>query len=161
MTITPQKPAQPSDKDWRGVAAEDNEDVGAKVSLLLQARSRRLLADLLRPHVATIRWLLVAVLIENAARLSVPYLVKEGIDRGIPPITAGEGHRTLLIIVGILLVAVVVQAVTRQVFLYLSGKVGQQVLLTLRRRIFAPLSQALAGLPRQLHVGPGHLSPDV
>ena len=28
------------------------------------------------------------MLLENAARLSIPYLVKEGIDRGIPPIQA-------------------------------------------------------------------------
>jgi ABC-type multidrug transport system fused ATPase/permease subunit len=126
----------PDGRTWRGVAAEGTEDVGEQVSLLLKARSRRLLADLLRPYTTTIKWLLAAVLVENAARLSVPYLVKEGIDRGIPPIVAGDGSRTLLIIVGIVLVAVVTQAFTRQAFLYLSGKVGQQVLLTLRRRMF-------------------------
>jgi ATP-binding cassette subfamily B protein len=135
MTTTAQTPK--GEQSWRGVAAEGSEDIGQKVSLLLKARSRRLLGNLLRPHLATIRWLLAAVLVENAARLSVPYLVKEGIDRGIPPIVAGEGSRTLLIIVGILLVAVILQAITRQAFLYLSGKVGQQVLLTLRRRMFA------------------------
>jgi ATP-binding cassette, subfamily B, bacterial len=124
-------------QNWRGVAAEGTEDVDQKVSLLLKARSRRLLKDVLRPHVKTIRWLLAAVFIENAARLSVPYLVKEGIDRGIPPIVAGDGSRTLVIIVGILFGAVIVQAITRQVFLFLSGKVGQQVLLTIRRRMFA------------------------
>jgi ABC-type multidrug transport system fused ATPase/permease subunit len=124
-------------QNWRGVAAEGSEHVDEKVSLLLKARSRRLLGSLLRPHAAVIGWMLLAVLIENAARLSVPYLVKEGIDRGIPPIAAHEGNRTLLIIVGIVLVAVVVQAISRQAFLYLSGKVGQEVLLTLRRRMFA------------------------
>lgn len=123
--------------NWRGVAAEGSEDVTEKVSLLLRDRSRRLLGDLLRPHKRIIGWLMVAVLIENIARLSVPYLVKEGIDKGIPPIVAGEGRRTLLVIVGIMLVAVVVQAITRQIFLMLSGTIGQQVLLALRRRMFA------------------------
>ena len=124
--------------DWRGVAAEDTDDAELtdKVSLLLKERSRRLFVDLLRPHKRILRFLIAAVLIENAARLSVPYLVKEGIDKGIPPLLAGEGARTLYTIVGVLLVAVVVQAITRQAFLMLAGRIGQEVLLTLRRRMF-------------------------
>ncbi|MBA2561270.1 MAG: ABC transporter ATP-binding protein [Propionibacteriales bacterium] len=107
-----------------------------RVSLLLRDRSRRLMGQLLSPHKRAIGWLLAAVLVENAARLSVPYLVKEGIDRGIPPILAGDGNHTLLMIVGILAVLVVVQAVTRQFFLLLAGRISQQVLITLRRRVF-------------------------
>ncbi|MBA2698866.1 MAG: ABC transporter ATP-binding protein [Nocardioidaceae bacterium] len=124
--------------DWRGVAAENRDDeMPDKVSLVLKERSRRLLGDLLRPHKTILIWLMVAVLIENAARLSVPYLVKEGIDNGIPPILAGDGSKTLMTIVAILLVAVLVQAVTRQFFLMLAGRIGQGVLLSLRRRVFS------------------------
>jgi ATP-binding cassette, subfamily B, bacterial len=124
--------------NWRGVAAEqtDEADLSDKVTLLLKDRSRRLFVDLMRPHTRILKFLVAAVLIENAARLSVPYLVKEGIDRGIPPLLAGGGSRTLLTIVGIVLGAVVVQAVTRQTFLLLAGRLGQEVLLTLRRRMF-------------------------
>ncbi len=125
-------------KDWRGVAAEDTDqaDLTDKVSLLLKERSRRLFVDLLRPHKRILWFLVAAVLIENAARLSVPYLVKEGIDKGIPPLRAGEGAETLLTIVAVLLGAVVVQAITRQAFLMLAGRIGQEVLVTLRRRMF-------------------------
>lgn len=128
--------------DWRGAASSDEdhsvEDAAtAKRLLLLRGRSRRLMGELLRPHKRLMWWVLLVVLLENAARLSVPYLVKEGIDRGIPPLVDGNGSDTLLIIVGLLLVAVLVQAVTRQTFLLLSGRIGQQVLLTLRRRVFA------------------------
>lgn len=126
-----------SDKDWRGVAAENREDLPDQVSLVLRARSRRLLGQLLRPHRRTVGWLLAAVLVENAARLSVPLLVAIGIDKGIPPIVDGEGSQTLLLIVGAVLLAVVIQAITRQIFLFLSGKVGQEVLRTLRQRVFA------------------------
>jgi ATP-binding cassette, subfamily B, bacterial len=126
-----------NDVDWRGVAAEGHDDIPDKVSLVLKERSRRLLGSLLRPYKGAIVWILVAVFIENAARLSVPFLVKEGIDNGIPPIVAGEGSSTLLTIVGFVLLAVVVQAITRQTFLVLTGRVGQQVLTTLRRRVFA------------------------
>jgi ATP-binding cassette, subfamily B, bacterial len=123
--------------DWRGVAAEDRDEIPSKVSLILQDRSRRLLKQLLRPHKKLLILLMVAVVIENAARLSVPYLVKEGIDRGIPPILRGDGNRTLVMIVAIVLVAVVVQAFTRVTFLMLAGKIGQEVLFTLRRRVFS------------------------
>ena len=124
-------------EDWRGVAAEDRDDIPDTVSLVLKDRSRRLLRSLLRPHKRLLYWLLLAVLAENAARLSVPYLVKEGIDRGIPPILAGEGHTTLFVIVGAVLFAAIVQAVTRLTFLRLAGRIGQEVLFTLRRRVFS------------------------
>jgi ATP-binding cassette subfamily B protein len=133
---TPPPDSSAADKDWRGVAAESHEDVPDKVSLVLKERSRRLLGQLLRPYKRTIVWALVAVFIENAARLSVPFLVAEGIDNGIPPIVAGEGSTTLLTIVGFVLLAVIIQAITRQLFLVLTGRVGQQVLTTLRRRLF-------------------------
>jgi ATP-binding cassette, subfamily B, bacterial len=129
--------APDSAANWRGVAAQDAEEVAESTPLLLRARSRRLMGELVRPHKRAIIWIFVAVLIENAARLSVPYLVKEGIDRGIPPIQAGRGNSTLLTIVAILLAVVVIQAVSRQTFLMMAGRVGQQILVTLRRRVFA------------------------
>ena len=122
--------------DWRGVAAQDTEEIPDSTPLLLRDRSRKLMGQLLRPHRRALVWVLLLVLVENAARLSVPYLVKEGIDRGIPPIVAGEGNRTLLVIVAMVLAAVVVQAITRQFFLLLAGRVGQQILVALRRRVF-------------------------
>ncbi|MEJ7628797.1 MAG: ABC transporter ATP-binding protein [Nocardioidaceae bacterium] len=122
--------------DWRGVAAEHGEDLPDRVSLLLKERSRRLLGSLLKAHKRALVWLMVVVLIENATRLSVPYLVKEGIDVGIPPLLAGDSSRQLVEIIIILLVMVVGQAITRQMFLVMSGRLGQNVLLDLRRRMF-------------------------
>lgn len=132
----PTSPQPPPRSNWRGVAAEQDDDLSARVTLLLQERSRRLLGSLLRPYKRALVWLIVVVLIENATRLSVPYLVKEGIDLGIPPIRAGEGTSKLFEIIAILLVMVVAQAITRQIFLVMSGRIGQNVLLDLRRRMF-------------------------
>ncbi|PQM44150.1 Multidrug efflux ATP-binding/permease protein [Mycobacterium talmoniae] len=73
---------------------------------------------------------------ENAARLAVPLLVQRGIDRGIPPLLAGGSSRELLRVVAVLCVVVAVQALTRMYFLNRSGRVGQRVLLELRRRVF-------------------------
>ena len=83
------------------MAAEHrSDDLTATESGLLQDRSRRLLTDLLRPHKRVIKILLGIVLLENAARLSIPYLVKEGIDKGIPPIQATGDTSTLYTVVG-------------------------------------------------------------
>jgi ATP-binding cassette, subfamily B, bacterial len=122
--------------DWRGVAAEEHDEVPDKVGLLLRDRSRRLLGSLLRPHRKALWFVLGIVVLENMARLAIPYLVKEGIDKGIPPMLDGDGSRTLVLIVAVVGVAVVVQAVTRITFLTISGRIGQQVLLELRRRLF-------------------------
>jgi ATP-binding cassette, subfamily B, bacterial len=124
-----------ADQDWRGVAA-DGQEVTDEVSGLLQARSRRLLGDLLRPHKKLVWVLLAIVLVENASRLSIPYLVKEGIDRGIPPIREANDTSVLFTIVGIALFATITQAVTRRTFLVLSGRVGQDMLFEIRRRVF-------------------------
>ncbi|MGI8433957.1 MAG: ABC transporter ATP-binding protein [Nocardioidaceae bacterium] len=137
MTTTDTNAPEEKHRGWRGVAAEDRDEIPDKVSLVLRDRSRRLMGQLLRPHKRIIGVALAAVLVENAARLAVPYLVKEGIDSGIPPILAGAGKHTLWVIVGWLLVAVVVQAVTRQLFLQLAGVAGERVLVGLRRRMFA------------------------
>lgn len=123
---------------WRGVVSPDKEEqvVPDKASVVLREQSRRLLGDLLRPHKKAI-WILVAiVVIENAARLAVPYLVHLGIDDGIPPIVRGESSSTLIVIVAFVLVSALTQAYSRQIFLMRTGKLGQTILLGLRRRVF-------------------------
>ena len=125
------------EQEWRGVAAEQqDDDLTAHSSAMLQARSRRLLLDLVRPHRRVLWVLLAVVLVENAARLSIPYLVKEGIDRGIPPIRAVGDTSTLWTIVGVVLGATLLQAASRRTFLMMSGRVGQDMLNEVRRRVF-------------------------
>jgi ABC-type multidrug transport system fused ATPase/permease subunit len=123
---------------WRGVAADGRgeDELSEHVTGMLRNRSRRLLGDLLRPHRKWIYVLIAVVLAENAARLSIPYLVKEGIDKGIPPIRESGDTSLLFTIVGVVLLAIVVQAVTRQTFLVLSGRIGQDMLFEVRRRVF-------------------------
>jgi ATP-binding cassette subfamily B protein len=131
MTVTPRG------QDWRGVTAEDADDIPERISLLLRERSRRLLGTLLRPFRRALVLLGVLVVVENIARLSVPFLVKEGIDRGIPPLVRHDGTRTLWTVVGIVVIAVTIQAISRQLFLMLSGRIGQDSLLTLRGMLYA------------------------
>ncbi|MFF5210868.1 ABC transporter ATP-binding protein [Streptosporangium sp. NPDC000396] len=128
--------SQTTTQDWRGVAAEDQDELSEQVSFLLRTRSRRLLGELLRPYRKEIFLLVAIIVICNAASLAIPYLIKVGIDTGIPPMVAGEGSATLVTIVGAVLVAAAVQAATRQVFLRMAGRIGQSILLELRRRVF-------------------------
>ncbi|MFI6708148.1 ABC transporter ATP-binding protein [Nonomuraea sp. NPDC050478] len=121
---------------WRGVASEDQDELPDKVSGLLRTRSRRLLGDLLAPHRKGIMVLTAVIIASSGAGLAIPYLVKVGIDAGIPPMLRGEGTGTLLTVVGVILAAAAAQALTRQAFLKMSGRIGHQILLELRRRVF-------------------------
>jgi ABC-type multidrug transport system fused ATPase/permease subunit len=125
-----------STTSWRGIHQVDEEEALERVERRFVGGSGTLLRELLAPYRTAI-WILVGiVLVENAARLSIPYLVKEGIDTGIPPIRESGELQPLLVIVAMVLGATITQAVSRNVFLVRSGRIGQDVLLELRRRVF-------------------------
>jgi len=126
----------PTVESWRGVGPDNTDDVPGNVSLLLRARSRRLLGSLLRPHRRALWLVLAIVLTENAAAMAGPYLVKVGIDSGIPAVVRGSGAGGLGTVVGLLVAATLVQAACRRGFLVLTGRIGQDLLLDLRRRVF-------------------------
>lgn len=98
--------------------------------------ARGLLWSLLRPYRVAVVLLALIVVVENAARLAVPILAQRGIDRGIPPIAADGSTRVLTAIIVALGAVVLVQAGSRILFLQWSGRIGQRVLLELRRRVF-------------------------
>ncbi|KMO74810.1 ABC transporter ATP-binding protein [Mycolicibacterium obuense] len=120
---------------WRG-RFDEHDDLPIDESVPRRREARALLGSLLRPYKWTVAALAVVVVVENAARLSVPILVQKGIDDGIPPLLAGGSAATLMTIVGVLCAVVVVQASARMFFLRRSGRVGQRVLRELRRRVF-------------------------
>jgi len=121
---------------WRGRLDEQSDDLPIDESLPLRREARALLAELLRPYRSTIALLAAVVIVENVARLSVPLLVQRGIDHAIPPLMAGGSARELAFVVVMLGGLAVVQAVSRLFFLRSSGRIGQRVLLELRRRLF-------------------------
>jgi ABC-type multidrug transport system fused ATPase/permease subunit len=125
----------PTEEEWRGVAAEDNEELNALVSGRLQARSRRLLASLVRPRLATALLALALVVLENLLTLVGPVVIAVAIDTGIPDALGGD-TTVLAWCVGAYLVSGLGSAATRFAFLKVSGRFGQDVLLDLRQRIF-------------------------
>src|SRR5690349_18237185 len=123
--------------EWRGRLDEDQDDnLPIDESVPRRREARALLGSLLRPYQTAVALLALVVVVENLARLSVPILVQRGIDHGIPPILAGGSAHTLMVIVAVLSGVVVVQASSRMFFLRRAGRIGREVLLELRRRIF-------------------------
>ncbi|MUL48875.1 ABC transporter ATP-binding protein [Mycobacterium sp. CBMA293] len=122
--------------DWRGQTVEAAEDLPIDESVSRRREARALLGSLLVPYRYPVLLLGLVVVVENAARLSVPLLVQRGIDHGIPPILHGGPARELLQIVAALCGVVVLQATFRLFFLNRSGRIGQKVLLELRRRVY-------------------------
>jgi ATP-binding cassette, subfamily B, bacterial len=121
---------------WRGVAAEDTDDLPGGLAVLLRTRSRRLLATLLRPRRRLGLAAAAVVLLANGATMAGPYLVKVGIDRGIPPAAANGDVRPLAVIIALLVAAALLQFVSQRWFFLLVGRLGQEFLFDLRTRVF-------------------------
>lgn len=124
---------------WRGIASEQIDDVSAPLAALLRRRSRVLLSDLLRPHRRAVGATAIAIIVSSLAALAGPWLVGLAIDNGIPPLLAASDSGPLLLIAAAFAATVAVQAVTTRMFVTMTGRIGQAVVLELRRRLFAHL----------------------
>ncbi|WP_395728276.1 ABC transporter ATP-binding protein [Nakamurella sp.] len=127
--------APDADDAWRGVAAEDVDDISTGVGLRLRARSRGLLGSLIRPYRG---WALLAgivVVISELAYLVGPLAVAYGIDSAVPALANGDG-RPLVLATLAYLAAGIINAVGKAIFVRLSARVTQAMLLDLRGRVF-------------------------
>jgi ATP-binding cassette, subfamily B, bacterial len=124
------------DASWRGIATEQVDDVSAPLAALLRKRSRRLLADLLRPYRRGVVWTAAAIVVASLAALAGPWLVGIAIDSGIPPVLKSGDTAPLLRIAAVFAATVLIQAVGTRMFVTMTGRVGQSVVLELRRRLF-------------------------
>jgi ABC-type multidrug transport system fused ATPase/permease subunit len=140
---------------WRGVAAEDADAVEGRLADLLRSRSRRLLGSLLRPHRRAMVRAGVLITINMACHLSGPWFVGMAIDHGIPPLLpGGDGSvRPLLLVVGGFLTATVVGAVTFNAFLLVSGRIGQDVIVDIRRRLARHFTELSIGFHQRYTSG--------
>ncbi len=122
-------------QSWRGIAAEDVDDLPKGVSLLLRRRSRALLRDLLRPHKSTVTVIGLTILLSNLAALAGPWLVGIGVDK-IPALMATRDLTPIVIVVVEFCAAVGVQAAATAWYISAIGQMGGQVVLELRSRLF-------------------------
>jgi ATP-binding cassette, subfamily B, bacterial len=134
-----------STQQWRGVAPPEDEDV-VPAGGLPRARTRRLLGSLLRPHRRTLWGLLATISAQNLAWLAGPFLIGVGIDVAVPALVDGDVW-PLARIAAAMVAAALADTALRYLFLTRSGRVGQAVLLELRRRVFTHLQR----LPLAFH----------
>jgi len=121
--------------DWRGVAVEKKDDLPDKRGIRLRARSRRLLGELVRPHRGELLFCTGMVLVQTVFNMAGPYLVSIGIDRGIPALRRGDWGPITAVFVAMVLSAILASGL-RAVFLNKVGRIGQTMLLNLRRMVF-------------------------
>ncbi|MCW2740124.1 MAG: transporter related [Blastococcus sp.] len=134
-------------ENWRGVATEDSDELSAGAGVFLRDRSRRLLRELMAPHKRSLWGLLFTITVQNLAWLAGPFLIGVGIDVAVPALVDRGDPWPLVWITGAMLVAAVLDTVLRFVFLTWSGRVGQAMLLMLRRRVFTHVQR----LPLSFH----------
>lgn len=123
-------------ESWRGVAAENQDDLAPGIRGFLRSRSRRLLVELLRPRRRALVAGATLIVVETMAKLAGPVLIAYGIDNAIPPIARGESPTVLIVVVGLFLANVGLRAALEYAFLMVSGRLGQDVLYDLRERLF-------------------------
>jgi ATP-binding cassette subfamily B protein len=128
--------SQVTSPSWRGIAAEDADEIPPSLATFLRLRSRRLLADMLRPHRRRSLGILVLIVIANVAALAGPWLVGVGVD-DVPRLTKTHDAVPLVIVVVAFGAAVLLQAVTTRAFISAIGRMGGKVVLDLRRQLFA------------------------
>ncbi len=123
-------------EDWRGVAAEDIDNVTSSLGAFLRGRSKRLLVSLLKPHLRTVYTSIAIISVYNLCALAGPFLVKMAIDDGIPRMVADQGSTRLILIVAAFLASALIAGLSDYEFTSLTGSIGQKVLLELRKRLF-------------------------
>src|SRR6202050_5659186 len=128
--------SQPTAQAWRGVAAEDADEITASRAARRRTRGRRLLQDLLRPHRAWCATILLLIVIANLAALAGPWLVGVGIDR-IPQLDHSHDTAPLIVVIVAFAVTVLVQAAATRTYIGAIGRLGPGVFAHLRPRLFA------------------------
>ncbi|MFI8978319.1 ABC transporter ATP-binding protein [Nocardia asteroides] len=131
-----QAPPEQSDRagDWRGIAKEDD-DVTGTGNLVLAGRSRRLLLDLVRPYRKQAALTFALILLDNAAKVSLPLFIAYGLDHGIGQGRQGNWTPLLATVAGFVAVTLLA-GLTTYFFLRMSGSLSQRVLFDLRVRAF-------------------------
>ncbi|MCA2209231.1 ABC transporter ATP-binding protein [Nocardia rosealba] len=135
MTTETVEPQQDQAADWRGIAKEDDAVTGTG-NVVLAGRSRRLLLDLVRPYRKLAVLTFVLIVLDNAAKVSVPLFIAYGLDHGIAQGRQGNWTPLIATVAGFVAVTVL-SGLTTFAFLRAAGTLSQRVLFDLRVRTFA------------------------
>ncbi len=121
---------------WRGIAAEQADEISGRLGTLLRRRSRRLLKELLAPYRGLCGVIFLLIVTANLAALAGPWLVGVGID-DIPRLEKTHNAGPLGLIIVAFAISVITQAAATRSYIAAIGRLGGRVVLELRRRLFA------------------------
>ena len=117
-----------------GPVLDEATDAGIELGASPELRTarRRLLAETLRPYRGAIAVAAVCIVVSTAAQVSMPLLVKAGIDHGV-----GHRNRSALVFwVGAFLVAAAVDAVAQRLAQGRVGRTAERAIYDLRTRLW-------------------------
>ncbi|WP_072802797.1 ABC transporter ATP-binding protein [Rhodococcoides yunnanense] len=126
-------------KNWRGVGNEDS-DIDSAGNLILAGRSRRLLMSLVRPYKKQALLALAIIVLDNIAFVAGPLFIAYALDDGISAATNGDWGPLAWTVLGYIGFGVL-GAITTYTFLIVSGRLSQDILFDLRRRVFTHAQQ--------------------
>jgi ATP-binding cassette, subfamily B, bacterial len=121
---------------WRGIAAEQEDEITGKLGTLLRRRSRALLEDLLGPYRRLVVTIFLLIVAAQLAALAGPWLIGVGIDK-IPQLEHTHDSGPMALVITAFAASVLVQAVATRSYIAGIGRLGGRVVLELRRRLFA------------------------
>jgi ATP-binding cassette subfamily B protein len=118
-----------------GVEGEERDDYTRAESRSVRQRSIRLLRSLLRPLRGRLVLALVVVVASTILQVAGPALIAIGIDQGLPALMKGD-PKPVIFVVAAYLLAGIAGAILIAQYTILSARIGQAVLLELRKRMF-------------------------
>ncbi|QCR19983.1 ABC transporter ATP-binding protein [Agrococcus sp. SGAir0287] len=119
-----------------GVSGEDRDDYTKEESRAIRLRSRRLLVQLVRPHLRRIAWTMVLVVISAGAGVVGPAIIAYGVDTALPAILDDQDWLPLWGATIVYVVSAIAAGVLMYVYTVSSARISQAVLFSLRRRLF-------------------------
>ncbi|WP_316526218.1 ABC transporter ATP-binding protein [Kitasatospora brasiliensis] len=122
-------PDEPAEEELTSAPA-DEEDIPVP-----PGAPRELLRSLLGPHRARIAVAMLVILVQQAALQSGPLLVAVAMDRGIPALREHDSGPLIAVVAAYLFCALLSPAL-QWVFIKISARVNQDIVLELRGRIF-------------------------
>ncbi len=120
---------------WRGIAAEQEDEITGKLSMLLRRRSRALLTNLLGPSRRLVVAIFLMIVAAQLAALAGPWLIGVGIDK-IPQLEHTRDSGPMELVIAAFVASVLIQAVATRGYVAGIGRLGGRVVLELRRRLF-------------------------
>ena len=135
VTVTPMHPMGPTGGGGPGQRGPQKISRADRAQLAQRPVEYGRVAALFRPHGRTLAVVTAIIVLTSAVAMAQPFLVREAVDVAIPQ----QDVRLLLLVVGGMVGVAAVTALLGVVQTWMAAQVGQEVMHTLRSRLFAHL----------------------